>query len=243
MSQMLGRGVAAESTSLTAAQTETILGTKTTLDGTLPAIYASPVFHRNANGKKLERLTVTNRKAGMTLPYYSWKCVVGGEIPGGSTVTSSFREISWFHGKLWPSLQSKMKDAQGFWRGRCSKTGCPCSYFMSEDAACSDCDYCEHSPSEHVVLGACTSCSQNECAAYEEDEGDEGSCSYCGCTPADHGRHNCVASLHIVYCALTNLCSIPAQSCTANCQGAINHDGWRDNASTTFVDVLMPGKI
>ena len=60
---MFGRGVAAGSTSLTAAQMETILGTGTTLDGTLPAVYASPVFHRNMNGNKLKRLTVTNRKA------------------------------------------------------------------------------------------------------------------------------------------------------------------------------------
>jgi len=105
---MFGRGVAAGSTSLTAAQVETILGTGTTLNGTLSAVDASPVFHCNANENKLERLTVTNRKAGVTLPYYSWKCVVGGEIPGGSTVTSSFREISWFTAHF--GLESPVQD-------------------------------------------------------------------------------------------------------------------------------------
>ena len=101
MSPMLGRGVSAGSTNLTAAQMETILGTGTTLDGTLPAVYASPVFHRNANGNKLERPTVTNRKAGMTLPYYSWKCVVVGKFPVEVPLHHHYREISWFYGKFW----------------------------------------------------------------------------------------------------------------------------------------------
>ena len=76
---------------------------------------------------------------------------------------------------------------------------------MSEDAASLACDYCEHPPSDHVVLGPCTSCPRNECSEYVEDEGEEGSCSYCGCTPADHGRRKCVVCVN--YIVLCDVCS------------------------------------
>lgn len=141
-----------------------------------------------------------------------------------------------------------MKDAQGNWRGRCNNPGCQCDFFLSEDVACSACDYCGHPPSDHVImtLGPCTSCGDSECSEYVEDVGEEGKCSYCGCTPADHGRHNCVTiTLYIVFFNIPNLCSIPlfTQNCNANCQGAPNHDVWRANAFMTFVGVLMPSNI
>ena len=100
-----------------------------------------------------------------------------------------------------------MKDAQGYWRGRCNDSGCDCDVFMLEDAECSSCDYCGHPPSDHVLmaLGPCTSCPPNECDEYVEDPGEEGKCSYCGCTPDDHSRCNCVTTIHCVLCSYGQL--------------------------------------
>ena len=89
------------------------------------------------------------------------------------------------------------KDRQGKWRGRCTAVDCVCSIYTKEDLADKlRCDYCDHPPGVHILLGKCTGCDQ--CDGYEVDEeepdglGEEepdglGECSYCGCSPKEHG--------------------------------------------------------
>ena len=225
---MFGRGVITATTSLTATPLGKVIGTRATLVSTLPALYASFVFHCNAKENQRERMAATTQTGthDINRPYYSWKRnLVSGEFPGGSTVTSELPRILVIDFSANVRTTLKMKDAQGNWRGRCNSSGCQCDFFLSEDTDCSACDYCGHPPTDHdiMTLGPCTSCGQ--CSEYVEDAGEEGKCSYCGCTPADHGRRNCVTiTLYIVHARL--VCSIPlfTQNCTANCQGAPNHD-------------------
>ena len=69
--------------------------------------------------------------------------------------------------------------------GRCTAIVCVCSIYTKEDLADRlRCDYCDHPPGVHTLLGKCTGCDQ--CDGYEVDEEEpdvEGVCSHCGCSP------------------------------------------------------------
>ena len=81
------------------------------------------------------------------------------------------------------------KDRQGKWRRRCTAIDCICSINTKEDLADKlRCDYCDHPPGVHILLEKCTECDQ--CDGYQLDEekpDGEGECSYCGCSPEEHG--------------------------------------------------------
>ena len=83
------------------------------------------------------------------------------------------------------------KDRQGKWRGKCTASDCVCSLYTKEDLKDKlRCDYCEHAPGVHALLGKCSGCDQ--CNNYEVDEEEEvvdkGECSYCGCEAEKHGK-------------------------------------------------------
>eukprot|EP00731_Ephydatia_muelleri_P002148 Em0001g2148a len=78
-------------------------------------------------------------------------------------------------------------DVQGTVRGKCNKCS-ECKVFMVTSKGQIRCEYCDHTPTDHVriiKLGACTSC--NDCKEYMPESPTEYSdCQYCGCSSACH---------------------------------------------------------
>ena len=88
------------------------------------------------------------------------------------------------------SLLRMGKDRQGKWRGKCTASDCECTLYTKDDPKDKlRCDYCEHAPGAHVLLGKCLGCDQ--CESYEVDDEEEldgkGECSYCSCDAEKHG--------------------------------------------------------
>ncbi len=84
-----------------------------------------------------------------------------------------------------------MKDVQGIQRGRCNAACCECEeYRTSSQSSLVRCEYCNHTPVDHVriiVLGACSSCGKDDCNEYQsEDPNSYTDCEYCGCPAQMH---------------------------------------------------------
>lgn len=82
-----------------------------------------------------------------------------------------------------------MKDVNGVERGKCNS--CACNEYRTQPGSGSlRCDYCNHTPGEHVKiaeLGACLKCGQANCDKYmPEEPGGYGECQYCGCDASSH---------------------------------------------------------
>lgn len=95
-----------------------------------------------------------------------------------------------------------MKDIQGVQRGKCNK--CECEEYMcpppgdksSGGAVRLRCEYCDHTPVDHVKiipLGLCGKCGQDGCDKYESESPNYYSdCQYCGCAAQYHaGAEKC----------------------------------------------------
>ncbi len=92
-----------------------------------------------------------------------------------------------------------MKDIQGSQRGKCNT--CECEEYRTSPTQPGQlrCEYCNHTPVEHVriiELGACSSCGKDECDKYQsEDPNSYTDCEYCGCPAHMHAgadkRKNC----------------------------------------------------
>ena len=97
-----------------------------------------------------------------------------------------------------------MKDVQGIQRGKCNASGCECEEYRtsSGDGQSSSasgkfrCEYCDHTPVQHVKiieLGECRSCGKDNCEKYEfEDPNSYQNCAYCDCPANAHaGAEKC----------------------------------------------------
>ncbi len=79
----------------------------------------------------------------------------------------------------------RMKDIQGVQRGKCNT--CECEEYRTSPTQPGQlrCEYCNHTPGEHVKiieLGACSSCGKEHCDKYQsEDPNSYTDCEYCGC--------------------------------------------------------------
>ena len=96
-----------------------------------------------------------------------------------------------------------MKDIQGIQRGKCNS--CECEEYRppppSEESSDKKlvrlrCEYCNHTPVEHVKiikLGACKKCGDENCTEYESEEPNSYTdCQYCGCEAKYHdGADKC----------------------------------------------------
>lgn len=82
-----------------------------------------------------------------------------------------------------------MKDIQGVQRGKCSACECE-EYRPPPTAGHLRCEYCNHTPAEHlkmVELGACKQCGEDNCDKYvSEDPNSYTECQYCGCGASQH---------------------------------------------------------
>ena len=85
-----------------------------------------------------------------------------------------------------------MKDVQGVMRGKCNKDDCDCREFMTSSEGRVRCEYCDHTPVEHVriiELGECLSsqCNGTNCPKYMSDSPTEyTACAYCECEASFH---------------------------------------------------------
>ena len=82
-----------------------------------------------------------------------------------------------------------MKDVQGIQRGKCNT--CECEEYRSPSIPGQlRCEYCNHTPAEHVrivELGACKQCGEDNCDKYVSDEPNSYTdCQYCGCSANQH---------------------------------------------------------
>lgn len=89
-----------------------------------------------------------------------------------------------------------MKDIQGIQRGACNKCECeeyrwwcPPADSSAGEGARLRCEYCNHTPVEHVriiPLGACKKCGE-DCEKYESETPNKYTdCQYCGCGAQHH---------------------------------------------------------
>ena len=82
-----------------------------------------------------------------------------------------------------------MKDVYGNQRGKCNSCSCP-EYFAPPDSDHYRCEYCNHTPNEHVKivqLGRCNQCGPGECDMYESEVPNSYTdCQYCGCQAQHH---------------------------------------------------------
>ncbi len=90
-----------------------------------------------------------------------------------------------------------MKDVQGIERGKCNQH-CECEEYRTPPPGSGSlrCEYCNHTPGEHVriiTLGACNKCEPGNCTSYEpEEKRSYSDCQYCGCSAAHHeGAEKC----------------------------------------------------
>ena len=87
------------------------------------------------------------------------------------------------------------RDIKGIVRGKCNSCDECDEYLPPQEGQQSvRCDYCNHTPAEHVKiikLGACTGC--NDCEEYmSEKETSYTKCGYCGCIANKHkGAEKC----------------------------------------------------
>lgn len=92
-----------------------------------------------------------------------------------------------------------MKDIQGIQRGKCT-SNCECEEYRPPPPDSTTgklrCEYCNHTPGEHIKiisLGSCNSCGEENCEKYEpEDDKSYSDCQYCGCSAGHHaGAEKC----------------------------------------------------
>ena len=101
-----------------------------------------------------------------------------------------------------------MKDIQGIQRGKCNSAGCECEEYRTVSSSSGGgggklrCEYCNHTPVDHVKiieLGACSKCkaSGEDCDKYESDDPNSYTdCAYCGCGANHHaGAEKCTKSM------------------------------------------------
>ena len=101
------------------------------------------------------------------------------------------------------NLVRNMKDVQGIQRGKCNSPGCECEEYRTNSDASGKCrcEYCDHSPVQHVKiieLGECKSCGKDNCEKYEfENPNSYGNCAYCDCPANAHaGAEKCKSLLN-----------------------------------------------
>lgn len=94
--------------------------------------------------------------------------------------------------------KKRMKDIQGIQRGKCNKCECveyrppppPPGAEAHGKPVRLRCEYCDHTPVEHVKiiqLGECKQCGKDNCEKYEsEDPNSYTDCQYCGCEAKHH---------------------------------------------------------
>ena len=88
------------------------------------------------------------------------------------------------------------KDIQGMRRGKCNTCEECEEYIPPKEGHGARCDYCDHTPVEHVrmiKLGGCTSCGEEECEEYiSSKQNSYTECQYCGCHASVHqGAEKC----------------------------------------------------
>ena len=88
----------------------------------------------------------------------------------------------------------KMKDVQGIKRGKCN--ACECEEYRtppSDSPSKFRCEYCNHTPVEHVKIIKLGKCKCGDCEKYQsEEENSYTECGYCGCEASDHaGAEKC----------------------------------------------------
>ena len=86
------------------------------------------------------------------------------------------------------------KDIQGVMRGKCNACSECEEYLAPVKDGGARCDYCNHTPTEHVKLiklGACEQC--GDCEEYmSEKQNCYTKCEYCGCSAIKHkGSEHC----------------------------------------------------
>ena len=98
--------------------------------------------------------------------------------------------LSKARGPGYETISSSMKDVCGVERGKC--TACKCKAFTCMTPGGVRCEYCDHTPGQHVKiveLGECLSprCSGGNCMKYmSESRAENSTCLYCGCEASDH---------------------------------------------------------
>lgn len=93
-------------------------------------------------------------------------------------------------------VSEKMKDIQGIQRGACNKCECEEYRCPPQEGARLRCEYCDHTPVDHVrmiTLGACKLCGDDCCEKYESETPNKYTdCQYCGCGAQHHeGAEKC----------------------------------------------------
>ena len=104
--------------------------------------------------------------------------------------------------------EEKMKDVQGIQRGKCNSCKC-IEYRAPEDSGKYRCDYCNHTPGEHVEileLGACKTCGKSGCDRYSSEEPNSYTdCQYCGCPASQHEGSDARKFVHLPLSSLLHL--------------------------------------
>ena len=78
-----------------------------------------------------------------------------------------------------------MKDRQGVMRGKCNECD-ECKEYVNPDKG-ARCEYCDHTPTQHVAIIKLGSCKCGECDEYLSDEDfSYTDCQYCGCKAMQH---------------------------------------------------------
>ena len=81
-----------------------------------------------------------------------------------------------------------MKDVQGVQRGSCNSCEC-IEYRAPEESGRFRCDYCNHTPAEHVRIVELGGCKKSDCDCDKyasEDPNSYTDCQYCGCPASQH---------------------------------------------------------
>ena len=88
-----------------------------------------------------------------------------------------------------------MKDVQGSLRGKCNQPGCDCKGYEIPGRYTHHrrCEYCDHTPTQHVKIIELGECQECDCEKYEpEDPCSYTGCAFCGCSATRHsGAEEC----------------------------------------------------
>lgn len=81
-----------------------------------------------------------------------------------------------------------MKDIQGVQRGKCNSCEC-IEYRAPEEKSKFRCEYCNHTPTDHVQIVELGACKKDDCDCDQyssEDPNSYTECQYCGCPASQH---------------------------------------------------------
>ncbi len=79
-----------------------------------------------------------------------------------------------------------MKDIQGINRGKCNECECE-EYRAPPEPGRLRCEYCNHTPADHVRIVALGACKCGKCDTYISDKPNEYTeCQYCDCDASEH---------------------------------------------------------